>query len=473
MRTSLEAAWIAIAALGACDWAVACGDSSGGSGAASDRDAGDAQHDGAQTHDGSGDGRMSSSGAADTGPDTTGSCTDGMRDGQETDVDCGGPMCPPCANTKACTQGSDCQSGFCSGAACAPWAAQVSAGDAATCALTTTGEVLCWGDNRNYQLGDADGGVASSATPVPVAQLAGAKSVSTGMQHACAVTSAGGVVCWGDNSDGELGDGSNADSDVPVPVTGLSSGVVAVSAGAGGEFTCALTQAGQVMCWGDNEYGQLGSGTSASSSNVPVAVPSLSGVTAISAGDFFVCAVLASAGAACWGSNTDGQLGDGTMNDSTTPVTVSGLMGVAALSARYGHACAVMLDGHVACWGEDGFGQLGDGMSADRETPFEVAGVAGASGVGSGDYNSCALLSSGGAMCWGDNTLGQLGNGGGSSHGVAVAVELTGSSALSTGDFHSCAITSAGGVACWGVNDSGQLGDGSHVMSPVPARVIR
>ena len=352
-------------------------------------------------------------------------------------------------------------------------APQIAAGDMHTCALTSAGGVECWGNNASGQLGN--GTTTSSTTPVPVTGLtSGVVAVATGWNHSCALlnsTMAGStVMCWGDNSYGELGNGTNTSSSTPVGVTGLASANVAglsvasIALSAGAQFTCIVTASEQVVCWGLNSSGQLGNGTT-TNSNVPVLVSSITSATSVWAGYSHTCGVGATGAVACWGDNSYGELGNGTTTSSSVPVQVTGLTsGIVGGSSGWYHTCVVNVAGSVGCWGQNTYGQLGNGGTAQALTPVQVSGLtSGVIDIGSGQAHSCALTNAGSVQCWGAEsyvasgssfTVGSFSttpfalNG---TNGVVQAIAMHGR--------HACDRTQAGVVECWGDDSSGQLGN--------------
>ncbi|MGH7256889.1 MAG: RCC1 domain-containing protein [Nitrospiraceae bacterium] len=338
----------------------------------------------------------------------------------------------------------------------------VKAGERHTCVLTSAGGVKCWGFNHDGQLGD--GKQSDRSIPVNVVGLAsGAKTITAGWRHSCAITSLGGIQCWGNNHDGQVGDGSETDRKTPQDVVGLMTRVTAVAAGE--RHTCALTTTGGVKCWGNNHDGELGDGTK-KDRITPVDVVGLTtGVTAITTGWRHACALTTAGGVKCWGNNHDGQLGDGTEEGGLTPVDVSGLTsGVTAIAARGRYTCALTSVGGVKCWGNNHDGQLGDGTRTDRNAPVDVTGLtSGVKAIATGWRHSCALMTAGGMTCWGNNHDGELGDGTGvdKKTPVDVMVVSSGIIAIAAGGQHTCALVK-GTVVCWGENEDGQLGDGTY-----------
>ncbi len=350
----------------------------------------------------------------------------------------------------------------------------VSAGSGHTCGLTDHGGVLCWGANTNGQLGD--GTTTNRYTPTNVKGLSvGVKAVSAGSTHTCALLTTGGVKCWGNNNHGQLGDGTKIDRWTPVDVVGLASGVASIEGG--GLDTCAVTIGGGAKCWGANQAGRLGDGT-ITDRWTPVDVVGLSsGVAKIrnnDAGGAHTCAVMINGGLKCWGSNSGGQLGNGTTTDSHVPIDVSGLTsGVSDVALGTWHTCATTSSG-VKCWGDSSYGQVGNALTATQTTPVGVIGLeGGALSVTTGRDHSCALLNGDSIKCWGSNFSGELGDG--TTIGQLSptnVISLTGSvSAISAGGEHSCALLTNGGIDCWGDNYAGSLGNGLAINHTMPTDV--
>lgn len=354
-------------------------------------------------------------------------------------------------------------------------ATAVDAGSTHTCAVTGAGGVRCWGSNFRGQLGD--GTTLARSVPVGVRGLSGVRAVGAG-DHTCALTMLADIRCWGGNSSGELGDGTRADRRTPVLVAGLSGRATALAVGL--DHTCALLDSATVACWGENQHGQLGNGTTVDSSR-PVPVPGLTSVAAVAAGGSHTCALTTAGGVQCWGSNVYAQLGTGSQGGSSlAPVDVQGLTsGVASIALGGDHSCAVTTDGGAKCWGIDDHGQLGTVTNCGTfpnwvcTSPGPVdelsTGVAAMTG---GPDHTCARMSSGGLKCWGEGNRGQLGNGNGYSYTPADVVGIqTGAAAVSVGASHTCALTTTGEVKCWGDNSTGQVGDGTRRGRSTPVAV--
>jgi len=350
---------------------------------------------------------------------------------------------------------------------------ELSTGGNHNCALMSTGGVTCWGSNTYGELGD--GTTTDRSAPVGVTGLtSGVAAISTGGGRSCAVMTNGDVKCWGNNYFGSLGDGTTAERHTPVYVYGLGAAVSAVSIGY--YHACALTTSGGVKCWGRNKYGEVGDGTT-NERDIPVDVTGLtSGVTAISAGSAFSCALMSTGGVKCWGDNQYGVLADGTKTERHTPVDIPGLTsGVTAIVAAGSYVCALTTSGGVKCWGTNFNGAIGDGTTTDRYAPVDVTGLtSGVSAISANYLHTCALTTSGGVKCWGSNVYGEIGDG--TTVDKYTPVDVTGLTsgvaAISTGAYHTCALYLSGRMKCWGINENGELGDGTIADKLTPAYVI-
>jgi alpha-tubulin suppressor-like RCC1 family protein len=365
---------------------------------------------------------------------------------------------------------------------------QISAsGNFISCAVGSFGAAYCWGANNLGQGGNPD--TLANTTgyfPVPVAvSPSQATTIAAGYEHTCVIFF-GSAYCWGDNTYGELGNNSTVGSTSPATVApgAMPGGTVLVQVTTGNGFSCALSAAGAVYCWGLGTSGQLGNGSSVQS-NVPVLVSGGLTFTGISAGGSSACGVTSAGAAYCWGLGTSGQLGNNLGTTSSSPVAVytagvlSGLT-VTQVSVGGSAACALATTGAVFCWGLGTSGQLGNGGTTSSNQPVTVsAGGVAYSEVSVGGAFACAVSGSGAGYCWGDDTYGELGNNTTTSTPQSTPVAVYTSGVLSgvpltqvaAGYDHACALSAAGAAYCWGLGTSGQLGNHATATSSVPVAV--
>ncbi len=338
-------------------------------------------------------------------------------------------------------------------------ASSLSVGSRSSCAVLSDGTIKCWGAAYNGVLGNYND--KDTSTPTSVAILnSGVTAVSIGQSANCAIRS-GGAYCWGSKDNGQTG--STHPGYEPGQVTGLTSGVTAISTSQKGFHTCAVVNQG-VMCWGKAEDGRLGINSGNSKEEAPVAVTSLvpgtaAGATNVSVGTDHTCALVGSK-VFCWGRNQYGQIGNGTFASQYAPVEIISA-GATSVSAGETHTCAA-INGGVSCWGESPW-NMGAGYIGNSWVPTSIiAGGSGVTKVSVGRENSCALFSSGEVKCWGRGINGRLGQSSyiSSMTPLTVVSLSSGASEIGVGDEHVCALVS-GVVKCWGSNSSGALGDGA------------
>jgi alpha-tubulin suppressor-like RCC1 family protein len=287
-----------------------------------------------------------------------------------------------------------------------------------TCARLANGTVSCWGSDNRHQLGRTRGADTVFPTPAPVEGVTGASAISTGFSHACAVLTGGGVMCWGNNGDGELGrEPTDVDGLMAGSVAGLP--VQATRPQAAGEHTCVLLNDGTVACFGLNGESQLGSADAGDNSVLPIRIPGVAGVTELVSHGYHACALQGTTGTVmCWGNNESGKLGVGDDARHGAPVQVHLPAGHKALHIGGGDVatCAAMDDQTLYCWGSNDMGQVGIPTSSDpggsfASTPVKVNGLPAEPVIQiTGGYeHTCALVQSGSVYCWGSNYLGELG----------------------------------------------------------------
>lgn len=409
-------------------------------------------------------------------------------------------------------------------------AASLSAGDVNTCARMQNGTLKCWGYNTYGAVGNGltDDGFGNNYLPYPVnvcssgsgagcTPFGNAGAVAVGSTAACAVDNAANVVCWGQNAEGVLGIGVAVEEGSPTAVCASGFGqtctplanVAALSAA--GHYSCALLNTGNVKCWGDNNYGQLGNNGVEYFEYLPVDVCAsgawdgsgcaggspLAGVRVIAAGGngsvdpAHVCAIMTDNTVKCWGANGSGQLGIGTTGfyeGLPSTVTCAAAVGdgcntltlgnVVQVAAGQEHTCALISTGQVKCWGRNDYGQLGDGSPSDSTNPVDVlinatTPLNNAIAIATGRFHSCALLDDSTVTCWGINEDGEIGNGLSTNGATAPSsvcasgsatscVILSDVVAIAAGSYSTCALLFDGTARCWGYGGSGQIGDGSY-----------
>ncbi|HSJ25421.1 MAG TPA: protein kinase [Longimicrobiales bacterium] len=323
-------------------------------------------------------------------------------------------------------------------------------------------------EDRASTQGTQVAGAAEEPEPDTPPSLPVRSGLVAGGTHTCLLSAAGALSCWGGNDRGQLGDGTTtrrqaaADVAVPEPVSVIATGV---------SHSCAIGLSGAAWCWGSNATGQLGDGTTASRPG-PTRVAGDERFVAIAAGTAHTCALAAGGALFCWGQNTDGQVGDGSTTNRLRPVRVGGNRQFRSVVVGWSHTCAIGADGMTYCWGRNESGQLGDGGTTGRATPAPVAGGNTFTALAAGSGHTCGVHTNGTLMCWGGNDQGQLGIGGAGAASAPVAVRSGEPfTAVAAGGVHTCGLARDGSAFCWGRNSYGQLGDGTTDSRRVPTAV--
>lgn len=288
---------------------------------------------------------------------------------------------------------------------------EVSAGSFHSCAVGTDDAAWCWGDNGNGRLG---AGTAGAPSPVPLAVEGGAvyRTISAGGDHTCALRTDGAAVCWGANYTGQLGNGTAGDAPSPAPVAGATA-FTAIRAGLW--HSCGLDPSGAAWCWGDNSFGQVGNGNMMGGAprGVPTAVRSTARFTVLetSSAGSHTCGLTPDGEAWCWGRNDSGQLGDGTTESRNRPTPVATSLRFGVIAPASHHTCALTTDGAAWCWGDNSAGQLGDNSLTGRRAPVAVATALRFETLQGTNNVTCGRTSAGETYCWGSNWTGTLGAG--------------------------------------------------------------
>lgn len=353
----------------------------------------------------------------------------------------------------------------------------ISAGENHTCILESNGEAHCWGDNSVGQLGN--GSTKSSMTPVAVSGNLRLKTISVGWDHTCGVTVDNDAYCWGRGRYGRLGNGSSENRMIPTAVSGGLSFEVVDS---GLAHTCGVTTEGDAFCWGRGEDGILGN-NSVESSLVPVAVSGELKFGSINAGSATTCGITTNGDAYCWGASDFGNLlglGDDVRDRKLAPWPVAGAFKFRPNSISVGldHICALSTAEKAVCWGRGRYGKLGigsgDGLGVieNLRTPREVNGNLSFALITTGVFQTCGVATDGKAYCWGRNGSGQLGDGTTTMRVEPAAVSGNLSfKDMAIGVDHACGVSANDEVYCWGDGNAGKLGTRSSENKLIPTKV--
>ena len=339
-----------------------------------------------------------------------------------------------------------------------------------SCGLLENGSAMCWGTNSNGQLGDNTTENKESPTLVHTSNIF--DYVSAAGFSTCGLLENGSAMCWGRNDNGQLGNGSITG---PIPLPQFVSGnYVFANISVGGLFVCGLLENGSAMCWGDNTYGQLGNGSVGGDSLVPQFVSGNHSFISLEVSQGTSCGLLENGSAMCWGRNDYGQVGDNSTINRDVPAFVYGNKTFISIYPGSFSTCGLLENGSAMCWGRNNVGQLGnDDLGIDSEIPVYVKSDYLFDFLNLGFIHVCGLLENGSAMCWGDNSKNQISYFSNSSYAFPVFIYSKYSFlSISNGYYHTCAKLNDDRSFCWGANTFGQLGVSSS-SNKIPLSVIR
>lgn len=308
-------------------------------------------------------------------------------------------------------------------------------------------------------------GRATGTATKTTEELREIEELAVGLDTSCIRLGDASLRCWGDNQYGQLGDGTSIDRAVPTRVMGIDD---AAGVATSGLHTCARSTGGTVRCWGMGDQGQLGiEDASLEQRQQPRVVPGISSATDLSLGPNHTCAVIYDRSVQCWGANPYGELGDGSTQQRFSPTTVVALRDAMRVCAADDKSCALLANGTLRCWGYNVEGQLADGTYVDQHAPVLVHGLANITQLDVGKWDTCVISRDLNTSCWGSNDLGYDGEPGVERGGKLFAIDrpspvaaLSGATQISVGPNHACVVLSDGRVKCIGSNRYGQLGSG-------------
>ncbi len=354
---------------------------------------------------------------------------------------------------------------------------RVGTGDSDACGIKSDDTLWCWGNNFRGQVGD--GTTSQRSVPTAVSGGGSWKFAMLGYNHSCGIKSDDTLWCWGNNNSGRTGLGTSSGSTlVPTQISGGGTWKRVDAAQYNGAFSCGVKSDDTLWCWGSNNLGQLGDPAKPFGTTVPNPVAAGGTWKDVKVAQYTSCGLKTDNSIRCWGSNNFGILGDGTSDRVFTPMPISGnayWQMIARGVSSFGSAtCGIKADNHLWCWGNNQYGMLGDGTYTTPDQPVEVSGGSVWKKVAVSGNHTCGIMADDTLWCWGGNFSGELGTGGG---GTAVPAAVSGGGTwkevAAGGNAHSCAIKSNDSLWCWGRNNWGQLGDNSSTprVTPVPIAV--